>query len=158
MTFSNVLNKLWGGDTVDIVGLAANGGPGFPSMGLMKSNWPSKRRGRRTCRIKLREGEIDMFEIYDRYPVPASWVGNMFTTSTWEVRLRKYGAKATAMGPLTYGTRNKLGERDTYTELMWEGEFDDDFANLTKRDIWHRNITVYDGKKSSSTSLTMRVH
>jgi len=128
MTFSNLAYKVWGGECEDLCPIFASGGPGFPALGFCKTDWPSKLGGPQTRILKLRKGEKDKFGTYDRYPVPGGWVGNMFRQSTWEVLVRQYGAKATAMGPLTFGTRIEDGKDNNSTELLWKGETNEDSA------------------------------
>jgi len=82
-------------------------------MGTFKTNWFTDRHtdyGR--GRIPLLEyvqpilyNQIDPYYCFDYWPVPNSWTLSMFQPSIWNTTLRKFGAKATEMGPVSVGTR-----------------------------------------------------
>jgi hypothetical protein len=122
------------------------GGPGLPNMGIFKTNWfTASHSNHQTSRSPflqsipppvLLEGENDPFHTYDYWPIPTSWCCDIFKDEFWNVEVTKYGADATKMGPLGYGTRvvigdprllgtmEKLGMRD-YKSESYEGTFED---------------------------------
>jgi hypothetical protein len=69
--------------------------------------------------VKLEKGKSGMYTTYDRFPVPISWVHNVFQLDTCQVMLRKYGSNAVAMGPLTFGTREEARKK-VYVQRLWK--------------------------------------
>ena len=105
---------------------ASNGGPCVPELGCLRTNWCTKRKTEtledfESRPAQLEDGEEDTFREYDRFPVPVSWVGNLFQQESWDVLVRKYGDQGTAMGPLTHGTRSG-GTNRWYIDRLWKDE------------------------------------
>jgi len=86
-------------------------------MGIFKTNWfTASHSGYQTARSPPQnkpppsdEGN-DPFYTYDYWPVPTYWCSGLFREEFWDVQVRKYGADATKMGPLKYGTRIVIGD------------------------------------------------
>jgi hypothetical protein len=112
-------------------------------MGIFKTNWfTASHSGYHTARSPAlnkpppaQDRGDDPFYTYDYWPVPTYWCSILFRDEFWDVKVRKYGADATKMGPVRYGTRvvigdprmpktiERLGKRD-YESEVYEGEFE----------------------------------
>ena len=87
-------------------------------MGIFKTNWfTASHSGYQTARSPPQNKpppsesrQNDPFYTYDYWPVPTCWCSSLFTDEFWDVKARKYGADATKMGPLEYGTRTVIGD------------------------------------------------
>jgi hypothetical protein len=120
------------------------GGPGLPNMGIFKTNWfTASHSGYHTARSPpqnkappSRNGGNDPFYTHDYWLVPTYWCSSLFRDEFWNVKGRKYGADATKMGPLGYGTRTVIGdpriprsmerlEKRDYESGVYEGKFED---------------------------------
>jgi hypothetical protein len=142
------------------------GGPGLPNMGIFKINWfTASHSGYHTARSPpqnkqplLGRRDNDPFYTYDYWPVPTYWCCGLFKDEFWTVKVRKYGADATEMRPLGYGTRTVIGdprmlmtmgrlEKKDYESGVYEGKFED--TGISER--WT------DGEKEALTRNAMAV-
>ena len=114
-------SKLWGGEAYDMHPTCySRGGKGLPPMGIFRTEWfaynhegymphhPVLERGE----YNLERWEEDKYYINDFWPIPVRWSHGLFQPELWSGPVRALGAKATQMGPLTWGTRLHADDRD----------------------------------------------
>lgn len=98
----------------------SEGGPGLPSMGVMKTNWFTVRHEKYNASMialdhthTLGPGSaLDPYYTYEYWAIPVTWQSNLFFSEYWDLRVRRIGTDATKMGPLTLGTRRFAGHHD----------------------------------------------
>lgn len=55
-------------------------------------------------------------EVYDFWPVPVTWIEEMFSQEMWSARVFQFGKSAVGMGPLTWGSRQ---HSRVHTRSQW---------------------------------------
>ncbi|KUJ16032.1 uncharacterized protein LY89DRAFT_783262, partial [Mollisia scopiformis] len=116
-------NHIWGGEPKDLNHPTYfAGGPGLPSMGVVRSYWFNE--------CSTAHGVKDMVPLdevkgpynlargsnpfyYIRYwPIPTTWFKDMHKKDKWEHLVRKFGADSLEMGPMTLGSEFRSNDRD----------------------------------------------
>lgn len=95
----------------------SRGGPGLPAMGTFLTNWFTEKHefysdGKAPILAydpRLEMGSNDPFCVFDYFPIPLIWHHSLFQSDLWNIPVRKFGTKATRMGPLSMGTRFLAG-------------------------------------------------
>jgi hypothetical protein len=93
-------------------------GPGLPHYGLWRGD-PVQFELQVDTPVLLPKQNL---RYYDAHRVPFSYINRLFQRTNWELHVKRFGAKATAMGPLTFGTRtqNELMGRVKCTSLDFD--------------------------------------
>jgi hypothetical protein len=137
------------------------GGRGLGNMGFLKTNWFTDLHTKNQTWIKQALNYNtplvgpDPYKQYEYWPVPVQWQINLFQPEFW-TKVRNIGAKATLMGPLTFGATRDSGsfnEANSYTPVTNRGfqdphYFDVPFlgANMTDSEKAYK-ITEYERRQ-----------